>query len=313
MAQKRKAAMIDDCQRTLEVRPTNDSASTMTVHVPEVLTRGNRRHYEQCRAYDVRIKAAGIAANSEHNYEVYTLSNAWWVKRSIEMAKGVYLEATKKERALLGDGVGKYNEFFIFASGGAATNIADLFQYDPASSGDDMDAAAVTADESLYRTVVTALKDDAGDKMGFTILDEDLTGDGVFNIFNQYLLSRNITPDADTRTGPYADLFTVDEDTMDSLQQDGDLTPFDADAFPNPFVLADTIYQDQGIPSGGQRYSKTITAPLGVVIIKKFNSSGTENNFATTDQFLLEVKKGGYKGVHAPAYKAMSGPHRGLA
>lgn len=306
---KKTATKIDDTQRTLEVRSPSGSVGTLVCHVPDLLMRANRRQYTQTRAYDVRVKAAGHNSNAEFNYEIYTLSNAWWVKRAIEMAKGVYMEVTKEERAILGTNVATYNDFIIQCTAGAGGNFADLYQYSPASSGDDMTAAEVATDESLFEVsqVVSDLKDDAGDTMGFTVTAEDSSGVGVFNIFDQYLLSRSVTSDADSRAGPYSDLLEIDEDAMASLQQDGDLTPWDADAFPSPFVLADTIHLDQGIPSGGARYSKMLTAPLGIVIIKKWAADGSESNLATTDQFLLDVRKGTYKGVHAPAYRAMNG------
>ena len=306
----RKSSKIDDTQRTLAILSPATDVGTMTAHVPDLLMRANRRQYTQARAYDVRLKVANVQEATEHNFEIYTLSNAWWVKRAIEMAKGVWLESTKEERALLGKNVATYNDFIISASTGAAGNFANLFQFVPASSGDDMTGAEVASDESLYESSLSGsdLADDAGDTMGFTVLGEDVTGPGVFNIFDQYLLSRSITSDADSRAGPYADLLEIDEDAMNNLQQDGDLTPWDADAFPSPFVLADTISVDQGISGGGHsRSSQMLTAPLGIVIIKKRSASGAEDNFAGTERFLLECRKGTYKGVHAPAYKAMNG------
>ncbi len=306
---RRKTARIDDTQRTLEVRSASATVGTMTAHVPHLLMLANRRQYTQARAYDFRIKAGLIDSNAEVIYEVFTLSNAWWVKRSIEMAKGVWLESTKEERALLGKNAATYNDFIISATTGAAGNFANLHSYIPASSGDDMTQSEVTADETLYEgTLVSDLSDDAGDTMGFTVLGEDVTGPGVFNIFDQYLLSRRITPDTDSRAGPYADLLEIDEDAMASLQQDGDLTPWDADAFPSPFVLQDVISIDQALPGGGQSiWSKTMTAPLGIVIVKARSNAGAEVNFTGNEKFLLEVKKGTYKGVHAPAYKALNG------
>lgn len=307
---KRKAVMIDDTQRTLEVRSASTSGvGTMTVHVPHQLMLANRRQYTQCRAYDLRVKAALVDETNEHTYEIFTLSNAWWVKRAIEMAKGVWLEATKEERALLGNNKAKYNDFIISATVGAAGNFGNQYSYAPASSGDDMTASEVVFDETLYEgTLVSDLSDDAGDTMGFTVLGEDVSGPGVFNIFNEYLLSRRITPDSDTRAGPYADLLEIDEDAMASLQQDGDLTPWDADAFPSPFVLQDVIGQDQG--SGGMPHavwSKTFTAPLGIVIIKKRTNGGGEDTYDGNEKILIECRKGTYKGVHAPAYRALNG------
>ena len=309
MAARRKATKIDDVQRVLEVRSASSTVGTLTAHVPDLLMRSNRRQYTQCRAYDVRVKVGLIDSSTESIYEIYTLSNAWWVKRAIEMAKGVWNESTKEERALLGKNVATYNDFVISASSGAAGNFANLHQYAPASSGDDMTDAEVASDESLYEAVLTGsdLKDDAGDTMGFTVLGEDTTGPGVFNIFDQYLLSRSITPDADTRAGPYADLLEIDEDAMNNLQQDGDQTPWDADAFPSPFCLQDVIATDQTIPAGGTRPSRVITAPLGIVIIKKRGPDGAESNYTGNEKLLLECRSGTYKGVHAPAYKAMNG------
>lgn len=308
------ATRIDDVQRTLTLASASSSVHTMTIHVPDMLMRANRRQYQQCRAYDVRLKVAHIDTSAEHVYQLYTLSNAWWVKRAIEMAKGVYMDATKKERAILGNNAAKYNDFIISATTGAAGNFSNLVQYAPASSGDNMDEAEVATDESIYESLRnTEVTDDAGDEMGFTVLGEDVSGPGVFNIFNEYLLSRSITPDADTRAGPYADLLELDGDAMASLQSDGDLTPWDADAFPSPFVLQDVISVDQGIPQGGPLFSKTFTAPLGIVIVKQATTAGVDDNYTGNERFLLECRKGTYKGVHAPAYKAMQGPHRGIA
>ena len=315
MAAKRKVVKIDDTQRTLTLQSASSSVGTMTIHVPDMLMRANRRQYTQSRAYDVRLKIANIAEVGEHHFEVYTLSNAWWVKRAIEMAKGVFLDATKKERALLGKNVATYNDFIIQCVVGAAGNFANLVQYSPAGSGDDLTAAEVATDESLYETgsVISDVKSDTGNTMGFSLTAKDSTGAGEFNIFDEYLLSRSITPDADTRAGPYSDLFELDEDALATLQQDGDLAPWDADAFPSPFVLVDTISVDPGIGAPMSDWSQFITAPLGIVLLKKRTNEAGEDDYAGTENILLQCRKGTYKGVHAPAYKAMQGPHRGIA
>ena len=319
----RKATQIDDCQRTLEVRSASTSVGTMTVHVPDMLMRANRRQYTQCRAYDLRVKVGSIDSSSEQNYEIYTLSNAWWVKRSIEMAKAVWLNSTKEERALLGDRRGKWNDFIITLNAAAAGNYSDLYQYNPATSGDDMTAAEVGTDETLYesqdRGSVAESDQDIGaeQQIGFTLDSTDVSGFlRSYNIFDQYMLTRQHVTPADTRDSPYEDLLSLDHAAMDNLKQDGDNAPFDLDAFPNPFVLADVVSVDQGIAQGGPTFSKVITAPLGIVIIKKFTAGGAESNFDGAEKVLIDVKKGTYKGVHAPAYKAMkltlasSGSHK---
>lgn len=311
MKKLKKTIAIDDCQRTLDLRSPSSSVSAMTIQVPDMLMRANRRQYTQCRAYDVQIQIASMAENVEHNYEIYTLSNAWWVKKSIEFAKAVYLNATKDERKLLGSRRAKWNDFIITGMEiGAGANFSDLYQYSVATSGDDMTAAEVTADETLYedQTKGSEVEGDqdlgAETEYGFTIAATDVTG-GVrsYNIFDQYMLTRQHVTPADTRDSPYEDLLDLDQSAMDNLKQDGDNAPFDLDTFPSPWVLADTLKHDQNSLHGSVR-SKRITAPLGIVVIKKLNGSGSEDNFAGTEKILLHCVKGKYKGVHAPAYIA---------
>jgi len=306
----KKAARIDDCQRTLALVSPSTSVTTMTVHIPDMLMRANRRQYTQSRAYDFRLKLGSIDSSAESNYEIYTLSNAWWVKRAIEMAKGVYMDSTKTERALL-DQTGrsaKWGDFIIHATTGASGNFSNLQQYSPDSSGSAVSAAEVASDESIYETSLTSqLKDDDGDEMGFSVLAEDVSGDGHFNIFDQYLLTRQHVNPQDTRASPYAELEKIDEDALVDLKQDGDQAPWDIDAFPSPFVLADTISVDNAAGSPVSSYSQTLTAPLGIVLVRKFNNAGTAANFDGSETFLLQARKGTYKGVHAPAYKAMNG------
>ena len=309
----RKILKVDDCQRTLELRSPSSSVGAMTIQVPDMLMRANRRQYQQCRAYDVRVGLGSVDTTNEQLYEVYTLSNAWWVKKSIEMAKAVYLNATKEERAMVGAQKGKWNDFIITGSEiGAGANHSDLYQYSVATSGDDMTAAEVATDETLYESQVSG-SDVEGDQdlgaeitYGFTWAATDTTGSvRSYNIFEQYLLSRDTSNPAVVGTnGPYRDLLDIDHSAMNDMKTDGDLAPFDIDAFPSPWVLADVIGHDQQLLVGNTRMSSLITAPLGIVIIKKFTSAGVESNFTGNEKIILQVKKGTYKGVHAPAYKA---------
>lgn len=307
----RKIVKVDDCQRTLELRSPASDVGAMTIHIPDMLARSNRRQYEQARAYDFQLDVGKLSVSSERIFEIYTLSNAWWVKKSIEYAKAVYLNASKTERALLGDKKGKWNDFIIHTgTTGTVSNFSNLYQYSPATSGDDMTAAEVGSDESLFEVIghnseVEGDQEDGNDiDYGFTIEAEELSGSvRRYNIFDQYLLTRNIVEPEDTRAGPYRELVEVDQVAMKNLKESGDKAPYDLDAFPSPWVLADTIGIDQEQPSI-RSVSKMITAPLGIVIVKKRANDGNENNFTTSDQLLLHVKKGKYKGVHAPAYKA---------
>ena len=310
---KRKIVKVDDVQRTLELRSPSDSLSLMTIHTPDMLMRSNRRQYQQCRAYDVQVSIGSIDVTGEHLFEVYTLSNAWWVKKSIELAKAVYMNATKEERALLGSRRGKWNDFIIHGTEvGAGANFSDLYQYSIATSGDNMVDAEVATDETLYESQTSASEvegdSDLGAEVeyGFTIVATDQTGSvRSYNIFDQYMLTRQHVTPADSRDSPYEDLLELDQSAMDNLKQDGDSAPFDLDAFPSPFVLQDVIGVDQNLQAANvNRVSKLMTAPLGIVLIKKTTSSGAETNFTTNEKIMLHCRKGTYKGVYAPAYKA---------
>ena len=310
----RKIVKVDDCQRTLELRSPSASVGAMTIQIPDMLMRANRRQYTQCRAYDVQVSVGSIDSAGETLFEIYTLSNAWWVKKSIEMAKAVHLNATKDERAAIGAQKGKWNDFIITGSEiGAAANHSDLYQYSPATSGDDMTAAEVATDETLYESQVSGSDvegdQDLGDEVayGFTWAATDTTGNvRAYNIFDQYLLSRDVTNPAVVNTnGPYRDLLDLDHTAMNDMKTDGDLAPFDLDAFPSPWVLADVIGVDQNLQAAtANRKSRVFTAPLGIVIIKKRNNAGAELNLTGNEKFLLHCRKGTYKGVYAPAYKA---------
>jgi len=312
----RKMISVDDCQRTLELRSDKTDQNVMVLQIPDLLARANRRLYQQCRAYDLQIKIGTVSTSVEGRYEIYTLSNAWWVKKSIEYAKAVYLHFTKEERALLGDRKGKWNDFVIdtFHGSNTYTNFANLYQYAPAFDGstnfEGMTASEVVPDETIQESTIGSSEvegdsDIADDTdYGFSIFAEDLLGSvRSYNIFDQYMLTRQHTTPADTRAGPYQDLLEIDQVAMKNLKEAGDNAPYDLDAFPSPWVLVDSIGHDQGIAQGVVT-SRTFTAPLGVVIIKKLDAAGADSNFAGSEKILSLVKKGKYKGVHAPAYKA---------
>ncbi len=312
-SKKSTVVKIDDVQRTLELQTASNSVGTMTVQIPDMLMRANRRQYQQARCYSFRIKGINTGTTAARTYEVFTLSNAWWVKKSIEYAKAVYMNASADERKMIGSARGQWNDFIITGSEiGAAANHSNLYQYSPATSGDNMTAAEVATDETLYESQLMGSEIEADQDLGaeigygFTWASEDTTGTArSYNIFDQYLLSRSKSdPAVVSANGPYRDLLDVDHVAMNHLKADGDLAPFDHDAFPSPWVKQDVILCDaEG--SGDNAWGRFIDAPLGIVIIKKKGNDGTaEVNFVSNEGILLEVRRGKYKGVHAPAYRA---------
>lgn len=239
------------------------------------------------------------------------------------MAKGVWMASTKKERALLGASHAKWNHFTIDADSGAA-DPANVFQFQPAASGNDIVSTEVATDETQVesQTKASRVADSTDDDVYYTfsIGPADTVADPKsLNIFDQYLLSKQITAPADTRGGPYESIFGVEHEEMEQLQQSGDLPPWDADAFPSPWVLADSVSAELNPAHQGRTLSKMITAPLGLMLVKMTDhtgddvdfqafadSSGEVSNLGT--QLLVHFKSGSYKGVHAPVYRAMKLP-----
>ena len=221
---KRQIVKIDDVQRTIEVRTQTTSNPAVVINVSDMLTRGNRRLYEQARAYDIQIDIGSLNSNSERMFEIYTLSNAWWVKKSIEYAKAVWLHTSKEERALLGDRKGKWNQFVIGCDVGNTALYSDAYQYALAADGSDLTASQVTADETLLEdgTKGSAAEADqdigAEQSIGFSVMPTDTSGaERSYNIFDQYLLTRQHVTPADTRDAPYKDLLDIDSVAMDSF------------------------------------------------------------------------------------------------
>ena len=312
----RKIVKVDDVQRTLALQTSKTDHDVMVIQIPDMLMRANRRQYQQCRSYSFRIKGQNTGTTSARNYEIYTLSNAWWVKKSIEFAKAVYFNATKDERAMLGDRKGKWSDFVIdtFQGGETYVNYCDLYQYTPSFAGDtdfqDMTAGEVTSDETIHESTAGSSEvegdSDLGDDIdfGFTIDAEVSSGSRrAYNIFDQYMLTRQHVTPADTRAGPYKDLLELDQVAMKNLKEQGDNAPFNLDAFPNPWVKQDIVICDLEDGSDN-KWSRFIDAPLGVVVIKKTGNTGTAVDFVASEGVLLDCRQGRYKGVHAPAYKA---------
>ena len=308
MAKKRTPVTIDDTQRTLAVQSPATNVGTMTVNVPDLLSRTNRRMYQQGRCYDVQVQMTISGTDNSRKYDVYTLSNAWWVKKSIELAKAVWLHSTKEERAILGTRRGKWNDFVIDT--GTYDNFANAFQYSPDASSDDITEAEVATDETLQEGQTGASSQEGDQDLGadytynYTIGASDTSGSvRSYNIFDQYMLTRQHVTPSDSRANPYAELLDLDNAAMASLKQDGDSAPFDLDAFPSPWVKADSILFDSNPGNAPRHITRIISAPLGVLMIKKTSNLDVENVFAD-NEFLVHVRKGTYKGVHAPAYKA---------
>ncbi len=308
---RKKKSMIDDTQRKLMLAPGATGGGGTHVNffsIPSCLSAVNRRLYRQCRCYYGSLEIANTVSSSQRRYEIYTLSSAWWVKRSIQSAKQFWLTATRNERKMLKGNIGKYNDFTIFPPG-------DFVDFDVQTTTITAPETITTQDlirnetlgysQALSSGIEMDQDEGGGYEKVFGVGAADTTGSlQTWNIFDEYLKNLNIDPISDTRGGAYADAEEADEVAMDHLQQDGDEPPWDADAFPGPFVQAAVISADQD--GGGFNFpvSPIFAAPLGMVIVKKTNNSGGVSDYAEggDSELAFNAAPGNYRGVLAPAY-----------
>ncbi len=308
---RKKKSMVDDTQRKLMLAPGASGGGGTHVNflsIPSTLSAVNRRLYRQCRCYYGNLEIVNTGSNDPRRYEIYTLSSAWWVKRSIQSAKAFWLSATRNERKTLGGNIGKYNDFTIFPPG-------DFVDFDvqttTITAPETITGQDLTRDETLgySQALSSGLEKDqdegAGYEKVFGVGTADTTGAlQTWNIFDEYLKNLNIAPALDTRGGPYEDALEADEVAMDHLQQDGDAPPWDADAFPGPFVQAAVVAIDQYGAGFNNIVSPIIAAPLGMVVVKKTNATGDNSDFDETGfaELSFNAAPGNYRGVLAPAY-----------
>ena len=104
------------------------------------------------------------------------------------------------------------------------------------------------------------------------------------------------SPSSDTNDGPYANIKNeLDVATLQNLQEDGALPPYDANGVnaETPWVHVATL----GISAAGAQRLSTgfFDAPCGIVMMVGNNSEWNSN------KMYFEVKRGDYKGVHAPS------------
>lgn len=306
---KSKTVRIDDTERCINFRMGSTSQNNGAIHISAGLSAANRRLYKQLRCYRAKVEILRhTPSDTLYVYKFYSLSNAWWVKQAIKLAKQTWLDHSKEERAALAKsskGRAKYFDFVIEVGKNAAD--ADFLQFDH-----DYAVQELVFDENLLEAQKYYLTRREGadgdveafadtDTVGFTV---DATAEGststTYNIFDEYIKNLNIDPDTDTREGAYSQLEGTDEISQDALQTYGDEPPWDADAFPAPWVLRHVLKSEGNV--GEMLSTQFMDCPLGVIMVQKVDGSDSAANFDDDDEFCLMMAKGKYRGIHAPSY-----------
>jgi hypothetical protein len=235
----------------------------------------------QSRYYTVKIDMEPANVGT---YEVYALRDDWAVQKGLQMAYKHYVRNTADERESLGKQVARWEDFRV--NTGASGNSLFATLRSPAAA-----ESILTAGEFALANVV----DSSNTQRTFTW---GTPGAAQFGILQEYDKAGNAQgdPSSFTADGPYEEINSeVNAITMDDLQTDGNLPPYDQAGVNSgsPFVK---VGQLGAGPGGDQRLSTGyFTAPCGIVIIVGPAADWNSGNLSFVCQ------SGDYKGVHAPS------------
>ena len=291
---KSKVSKHYPVQRNIRPEETTANAVVHVVRLDKLLANVNHRLYRQSRVYSVNVKIDADYTNyAEQTTNVYVLADTWMNHKAYNMAYQQFLESSKEERAQLGKTqTARWNDFRVdHGLPIGATNASETKAYQFNPTGGTVQGDKEFLDEGEYE--MSEVTDAAGTSKTFRW---NGTGSNTFNIIDEYDLTGNqqTTPDGATFTVAYDGLTDeLDDAQMLHLSQDGNEPPYSRVSLPNAcWVLAATL--KSGGPETTKQSSGFINAPAGLVLL--------ECTSATLDGVTCELKKGDYKGVHAPSY-----------
>ena len=284
----KRRSTAPDTQRVFPIQPVTASSTLRLGQVDRILSGYNHRLYRQHGSY--RIKVDLHTGTQQLNMKVYALANTWWVKRAIQMAKQVHDDAMAEERAMTKGA--RWYDFRIDHNTTAVSSVDDLVPAMHAAPG-----AVATPNIHPGEYVPSVISDAAGNQKEFRILGA--TSGFGWNIFTEYdnLANTARDPESPLPAGAGYDGadVTIDGSNIETLNNFGDLPPYNNETFPNEaFTLVGELYRG-GATSGLQKLSTGFfDAPLGLFWVEYTN---TEQH-----RLQLTVAPGNYKGVHMEAY-----------
>ena len=271
-------------QRMFQVNQASPAGNRGLISISEHLSKVNHRLYRQSRFYEAQIHIDADVLEGT-TVDVYALSDTWMVQKSLQMAKMAWDESNAEELEMLNGKIARWNDFRVSAG------VAGTSTYRPVLYTDDsLLPVAFTAGEFDLSEVV----DQSGVTRTFT-WDNQSPGATEYSIIGEYDKSGNTSSDPTLpSTGPYTGLLpNLETGAAAALQDNGNLPPYNANGFGvGHWVKVATLH----LGNGRQRLSSGyFTAPSGLIIVDGVGIA--EYN----GQISLEVKRGDYKGVHAPS------------
>jgi len=258
-----------------------------------VLSRLNNRLYRYGKLYDLKLDLSTAAAPGVV-FEVWALSNTWYVQKAFEEAKMAFDMAYEDEKAFVNEtNVGRWRDFRIRPSTGESYNPVTGFWAYPRSGITPGTATNLTGGQFVDSLVQVS----GGATKQFSWAP---TSSGtLFSLIEEYDLAGNQTRSPNLSTGdmPYEGL-KADTSQIEAaaLQTQGQDPPYNATTFPAVWVKVGELSVGS---SGAQRLSTGyFHAPCGVFAVKTVGGTGNIGTDAG-DNICLEIKAGKYKGVSA--------------
>lgn len=292
---KKKPLEFFPIQRKNDLAFAGNPSSTAYGDAGSVLSRLNNRMYRYGKLYDMKLDLSASAQEGT-TFEVYALSNTWYVQKAFEEAKAAHDLAYADEMEFINkSNVARWRDFRISPLTVPSFNaITNTWAYPTvATNPATLVGAAITTGDFPDSIV----EDSAGATRAFTWSN---AGSGsYYSVTAEYDLAGNQTRTPNVSTGdmPFeglqADSSTVEAAALQTLGQD---PPYGATGFPGVWVKVGELIVN---PSGSSRLSTGyFSAPCGVFAVKAVGGSG--NIIADAgDNISLEVRAGKYKGVHA--------------
>jgi hypothetical protein len=261
------------------------AGTTYLIQVDQFLSKLNRRLYRQGRYYQAKID---LDVSSNANITVFALRDDWAVQKAFQMGYQAFLDNSMEERERLGDGQsGRWEDFRVEA--GTAGTVTDLV---PVLS----DAAGVDVQLTAGEFVLAQVVDSTNTARLFTFGATSANRYGLLEEYDKFGDAQS-TPDNVTSDAPYLELSEgVNEATHDHLQTSGNNPPYDTSGINAgaPFVKIAELGSGASGTGAQKLTTGFFTAPCGFILI-------TGMNAVDVADVNLEVKRGDYKGVHAPS------------
>jgi len=279
-------------QRTVNLA-TASGGTTYVLDTAANLSAVNHRLYRQGKTYQVKIdiENRANAAAGPAQYEVWALTDTWYVQKAWQMARANYLRSSAAERGNMSpEYVARWEDFRV--SAGISSSITVVpYQYSESLAGavntdGEFDLTEVTlADGSTQRTFTWGSSPSASE---WSMLQEyDKSG-------NTDASPASVTAD-NAYQGSDGDLH---ETQADDLKNRGNLPPYNRTAFTDKVWVKICTLDNSGLANpASSSTSRTSTgffnAPCGLVVIKPSISH------TLTADLRMTVKAGTYKGVAA--------------